>query len=35
MMVEVLPKYPPWLMSVIYANPNLIHRNTLWNNLGI
>ncbi|KAK4721319.1 hypothetical protein R3W88_011552 [Solanum pinnatisectum] len=32
-MVEVLPNKPPWLMSIIYFNPNLLYRDTLWNNL--
>lgn len=32
-MVEVLLNKPPWLMSIIYANPILLHRDTLLNNL--
>ena len=32
-LVKVLPSSPSWLLSAIYASPNLECRKILWNNL--
>lgn len=28
-MIEVLPNQNPWLLSIIYASPQVVHRNSL------